>query len=84
MKYKLTSQQVARRSRPDAERGNEMYLLKNVTSLRATYQIRLLTYRAVEEQMRLVIRVPKACKIHESLRTLAEDNSRYLKIERVK
>jgi hypothetical protein len=49
MDYKLTRHQVARGSRPDVEKFNRMYLIKNVGVLRATYQIRLLAYLAATE-----------------------------------
>lgn len=41
--------------------------MKNVSSLRATYQIRLLAFRAVSEGLKLVLKVPKVCKYHSSL-----------------
>ncbi len=54
------------------------------SELRATYQIRLLIYMAVEQGKKLVIEVRKDCKIHESLRELAKQYSKNVKIERVK
>lgn len=56
----------------DAEKFNRMYLIKNVRSLRATYQIRLLAYRAVTEGLKLVLTVPSNCEFHPSLRELIE------------
>lgn len=55
---------------PDSEAFNRMYLIKNVSSLRATYQIRLLAFRAVEKKMQLVLRVPAACIFDDSLNDL--------------
>jgi hypothetical protein len=51
----------------DAEEFNRLYLVKNVRSLRATYQIRLLAYRAVTENLKLVLKVPSACEFRPSL-----------------
>ena len=62
-----TRHQVPRGTRADAEKFNRLYLVKNVSTLHATYQIRLLAFRAVSEGLKLVIKVPKACKYHSSL-----------------
>lgn len=70
LKRRYTSWQVARGAMPDAEKFNRMYLIKNVSVLRATYQIRLLVFKAVESKTQLVIRVPTACVFHESLEAL--------------
>jgi len=51
----------------DAEKFNTLYLVKNVTSLRATYQIRLLAYRADTEGLKLIIKVPSSCEFQRSL-----------------
>jgi len=45
-----------RGSRPDAVSGDTMYLIKNVSRLRLTYQVRLLTYSASQSSGCLVIR----------------------------
>jgi len=45
-KYRYTKRKVARGTLSDAERNGRIYLLKRVTELGLTYQIRLLTYRA--------------------------------------
>jgi hypothetical protein len=62
-----TKHQVPRGTRADAEKFNRLYLIKNVKSLRATYQIRLLTYRAVTEGLKLVLKVPATCEFQPSL-----------------
>ena len=62
-----TRHQTPRGTRPDAEKFNRLYLFKKVRMLRATYQIRLLTFRAVSQGVKLVIRVPKVCEFHDSL-----------------
>lgn len=67
MKIKTTRHQVARGAMADAEAFNRMYLIKNVTKLRPTYQIRLLAFRAVDKGMQLVLRVPASCAFDPSL-----------------
>jgi hypothetical protein len=67
MEFRNTSHQVARGSMPDAEAFNRMYLIKNVRKLRATYQIRLLTYRALERGTKLILRVPAHCEFDRTL-----------------
>lgn len=67
MDYKNTRHQIARSAMPDAESFNRMYLVKNVSRLRATYQIRLLAYRAAEAKKKLIIRVPTFCEFDRSL-----------------
>jgi hypothetical protein len=62
-----TAHQVARGSRADAEKFNKLYLIKNVKRLRATYQIRLLAFRAVTEGLKLVLKVPPSCEFAPSL-----------------
>jgi hypothetical protein len=47
-----------------------MYLIKNVSTLRATYQIRLLAFNAVENGTKLVLRVPTKCEFDNSLKEL--------------
>ncbi|WP_426732695.1 hypothetical protein [Myxococcus faecalis] len=49
--------------------------------LRATYQIRLLAFRAVEIRKRLVLVVPKHCKFHSSLKTLIRTTGRTIQRE---
>lgn len=72
MQTKYTKQQVARSAKPDGEKFNVMYLIKNVQKLRATYQIRLLAFRAVDNKMKLVLRVPASCEFDSSLLELLE------------
>jgi hypothetical protein len=62
-----TGHQVPRSTRADAVQLDRLYLIKNVMTLRATYQIRLLTYRAVTEGLKLVLKVPHVCKFDRSL-----------------
>lgn len=74
MELKQTKHQVARGTRPDAETFNKLLLIKRASELRATYQIRLLTYRAMQEGRKLVVEVPKECKIHSGLRELMKQH----------
>lgn len=82
MEFEMTKRHVARGARPDAEANNRMYLIKNVSELRATYQIRLLLYRAVQEGTKLVLDVPKACKLSENLKALGKEYRRNLEVTR--
>ena len=83
MDFRYTQHQVARGSRPDLERNDAMFLLKNVTHLRLTYQIRLLTFRAMDFKKKLVIRVPKGCLISQELKSFQSEHSKHLRIEKV-
>jgi len=49
-----------------------MYLIKNVSTLRATYQIKLLAFKAIEIGATLIIRVPESCQFYPSLKTLVK------------
>lgn len=82
MKLRYTRQQVARGSRPDAEVGSKLYLLKKVPILHATYQVRLLAFRAQQEQKQLVIRGPAAFKAGPSLRDLMAELRGIIRIEK--
>lgn len=82
MEFKQTGRQVARGARADAETYNKFFLFKKVTLLRATYQVRLLLYRAVKEQKKLVIDMPKGGKMHPDLQALAKDYKENIEIVR--
>jgi len=62
--------------------GDTWWLLKFVSRLRLTYQIRLLAFRAEHSRVRLVIRVPKGCRLSAPLRDFMKTH-KVLKIERV-
>ena len=83
MELKQTKHQVARGARPDGEMFDKLLLIKRTSELRATYQIRLLTYRAVQEGKKLVIEIPKECKVHSSLRELTKQYPKNVAIARV-
>jgi hypothetical protein len=59
-----------RGTRADAETEERIYLVKNVTSLRATYQVRLLALKAAETGKKLVLKVPAVCRFDPSLEQL--------------
>jgi hypothetical protein len=72
MRNTETTHQVPRSTMADAEKFNRLYLIKNVKKLRATYQIRMLTYRAVNEGLTLVLKVPFSCEFQPSLLRLVK------------
>jgi hypothetical protein len=61
-----------RGTRADAETSDGIYLIKNVSRLHATYQVRLLAYAARERGKRLVLVVPPSCQFEPALRALME------------
>lgn len=83
MELRYTRHQVARGTRPDAEIDGKLYLLKNVSILHATYQVRLLAFLAREKGKKLIIRVPKHFKPGPSLKRLMEDNPDLVRVEKV-
>ena len=82
MEYRNTKHQVARGTRPDAEDYGKYYLIKKVSEMRATYQVRLLLYMATGNESKLILMIPKKAKIHKSLRKLQKQFSKHIKIER--
>ncbi len=62
---------VPRGARPDAETASEILLVKNVSFLRATYQIRLLAFKAAQDGKTLVLAVPAECRFAPALDALA-------------
>lgn len=81
IEYRYTPHQVPRGSRPDAVSGADAFLIKNVSLLRLTYQIRLLTFLAAERGSHLVIVVPKSGRLSPDLRDFVRANST-VRIER--
>ncbi len=61
-----------RGARADAETPTEIILVKNVRSLRATYQVKLLAYLAQERGKILVLLLPGGFVLHESLTGLMQ------------
>ena len=74
---------ASRATRADGEVGDAIYLIKNVSSLKLTYQIRLLTFQALQSRRALIIGVPRRCQISEQLRTFAEQHSPAIQIKRM-
>ena len=83
VEFRYTKHQVARGVRADAESFDKFFLLKNVSKMRLTYQVRLLTFRASESKKKVIIQVPKQCKIHASLRDFVQEFPKAIRIERV-
>lgn len=81
MDIKYTRHQVPRGSRPDAETIDKIYLVKNVTMLRATYQVQILAFKAVESHKKLVLKVPPSCQFHPSLKRLMKTTGKTIKRE---
>jgi hypothetical protein len=63
---------LPRGTRPDAETADKAILIKRVSEMRATYQVRLLAFMTLQSGKKLVIEVPENCVIHKSLRDLIE------------
>jgi hypothetical protein len=82
MEFRQTGRQVSRGTRADAETHDKLFLFKNVALLRATYQVRLLLYRAVQEHKKLLIDMPKGSKVHPELQALAKTYRKHLEIVR--
>ena len=81
MALKLTKP-VPRGTLTDAETRDKLILFKVVSELRATYQIRLLTYRAFKEQKQLVIEIPLSCKVHDDLKAFVDKFPRSISLVR--
>ncbi len=72
-----------RGSRADATKPGALFLVKKVSSLRATYQIRLLTYQAHQTRAKLTVMVPKSCTILPSLKSLIDSFPQCIALERM-
>ena len=81
MEFSYTKHKMPRGARADAEVDDKVYLIKNVSELRLTYQIKMLTYMAQTRNKMLIIRLPKEAKIHESLREFVRSVNGLIKIE---
>jgi hypothetical protein len=82
MEFSYTKHQTPRGARADAEVGDKVYLIKNTSQLRLTYQIKMLTYMAQTRNKKLIIRLPKAAKVHESLSGFVRSVNGVIQIER--
>ena len=77
-----TKHQVARGSRADAETSSRLILIKRVGELRATYQIKLLTFLAAKSGKLLLVETPKNCILHETLLEWVKKHRRFVQIVR--
>lgn len=82
MNFRYTRHQVPRGARADAETFDRIVLVKNVSTIRATYQIRLLAFKAVETGKKLVITVPKHCQVDRTLRELTNELPKTIRVEK--
>lgn len=82
MEFKMTKHQVARATRPDAETYDKIHLFKNTLMLRATYQVRLLLFKAVLEERKFVINVKKECIFCDDLKDLVKRHRNIIEIVR--
>jgi hypothetical protein len=82
MEYRYTRNQVARGALADAETDSRICLLKNVSTLRATYQVRLLAFKAEQTGKKLVLRVPKSCALAPDLVALRRERPSLIVVER--
>lgn len=81
-RIRYTPHQVPRRARADGETSHRIMLVKNVSTLRATYQIGLLAVRAQETKKRLVLIVPLQCRIDPGLQQLIAVLDKTIQVER--
>jgi hypothetical protein len=80
---RFTRHQVPRGTLADLETPNRLYLMKNVSRMRATYQVRMLLCRAEEDGKKLVLRLPKTCKLGDDLVSLRREHPATIIVERV-
>ena len=83
MRLRYTAHQVPCGARADAETFDKIILIKNVSKIRATYQIRLLAFRARDVGKKLQITVPNHCNVDRTLRELMEELSPTIRLERI-
>jgi hypothetical protein len=82
MEFEYTRRQVARGARADAETHDKIHILKSAADLRATYQIRLLLYRALQEGKKLVLNIRQECKLHDDLKVLVKEHRKSIDVVR--
>ena len=83
IEFRYTKHQTARGARPDNEVEDKLYLIKNVSEMRLTYQIRILADLARRRGQRLVVRLPRQARVHPSLRDFLSLHKETIKTERV-
>jgi hypothetical protein len=82
MQFRYTRHQVPRGVRADSETFDKIVLVKNVSTIRATYQVRLLAFKAVETGKKLVIIVPKHCRVDRTLREFMKELPKKVRVEK--
>jgi hypothetical protein len=82
MEFSYTKHQTPRGAKADAEVGDKVYLIKGASQLRLTYQIKMLAYMAQTRGMKLIIKLPKESKAHESLKKFVRELNGLINIER--
>lgn len=80
--FTYTKHQTPRGARPDADVGNKLYLIKHVSEMRLTYQIRVLAYVAHSQSKKLIVQLPKQAAVHASLGDFVRSSNGLVKIER--
>ena len=80
IEYRYTDRQTPRAARPDEISGGQWYLIKNVSLLRLTYQIQLMTLLAAQRGTSLVIRVPPHCRLSPALAAFLEEHKGHVRI----
>ncbi len=84
METRYTRHQVARGTRADVIDGGTWVLLKWVSELHLTYQIRLLTFAAAQQRARLFIQLPERCRLSAPLSEFVKEYKKWVRIKRVK
>lgn len=82
MRFRYTRHQIPRGARADSETFANIVLVKNVSTIRATYQIKMLAFKAIESGRKLVIIVPKYCQIDRTLRELTKEFPKTVRVEK--
>ncbi|MGD1031002.1 MAG: hypothetical protein ABSA05_07660 [Opitutaceae bacterium] len=75
---------IPRGARPDAETHDCVYLIKNVSLLFATQQIRLLAAKAILSSKQLFIVTPAACRFDKSLEELMQSHPEIIRRKELK
>jgi hypothetical protein len=80
--YAYSKRGIPRGALPDAEDERHIYLFKNVSSLRATYQIRLLAFLAGSRGKTLLLCIPQRCVPDASILDLIADARGSVRLKR--
>jgi hypothetical protein len=71
---------IPRGTRPDAVTEEALYLIKNVTRLRLTNQIRLSTFMAIRRGLTVVIAIPRTCELSAPLLAFRADHAGVIRV----